>query len=48
MGKHYSNEFKQMIIDKYKSGKHGGYTHIAKMYNISDDTVYKWVKKDRI
>ena len=48
MGKHYSNEFKQMIIDMYKSGKYGGYPRIAKMYNISDDTVYKWVKKDRI
>ena len=48
MGKHYSNEFKQMIIDMYKSGKYGGYTHIAKMHNISDDTIYKWIVKDRI
>ena len=48
MGKHYSNEFKQKIVDEYKSGKYGGYTNIAKKYNLSDDTVYHWIKKDRV
>ena len=47
MGKHYSTEFKQKIIDEYKSGKSGGYQMIAKKYGLSDDTVYHWVVKDR-
>lgn len=48
MGKHYSNEFKQKVIDDYKSGKFGGYPSIAKKYNISKDTLYHWIVKDRI
>ena len=47
MGKHYSTEFKQKIIDEYKSGKSGGYKRVAKKYGLSDDTVYHWVVKDR-
>ena len=47
MGKHYSTEFKQKIIDEYKSGKSGGYNRIAQKYGLSDDTVYHWVVKDR-
>ena len=47
MGKHYSTEFKQRIIDEYKSGKSGGYKRVAQKYGLSDDTVYHWVVKDR-
>ena len=47
MGKHYSTEFKQMVIDEYKSGAFGGYQRVAKKYNLSDDTVYHWIVKDR-
>ena len=47
MGKHYSTGFKQKIIDEYKSGKSGGYARVAKKYNLSEDTVYHWVVKDR-
>ena len=47
MGKHYTTEFKQKIIDEYKSGKSGGYQRVAKKYGLSDDTVYHWVVKDR-
>lgn len=47
MGKHYSIEFKQLIIDEYKSGQFGGYERVAKKYNLSGDTVYHWIVKDR-
>ena len=47
MGKHYTTEFKQKIIDEYKSGKSGVYQRVAKKYGLSDDTVYHWVVKDR-
>ena len=47
MGKHYSTEFKQKIIDEYKSGYSGGYKRVAQKYGLSDDTVYHWVVKDR-
>jgi len=47
MGNHYSTEFKQKIIDEYKSGKSGGYKRVAQKYGLSDDTVYHWVVKDR-
>ena len=47
MGKHFSTEFKQKIIDEYKSGKYGGYVRVAQRHGLSDDTVYKWIVKDR-
>ena len=47
MGKHYSTQFKQKVIDEYKSMKYGGYARIAKKYELSDNTVYHWVVKDR-
>ena len=37
-----------MIIDKYNSKKYGGYKSIAKTYKINQNTVYDWIKKDRI
>ncbi len=30
MGKQYSEEFKQKLIDEYKLGKSGGYPQVAK------------------
>ena len=47
MGKHYSTEFKQKVIDEYKTGNFGGYSQIAKIYGLSDDTIYNWIVKDR-
>ena len=34
MGKHFSNEFKEMVVNEYKSGTSGGYFQVAKKYNI--------------
>jgi len=48
MGKHYDNEFKQKIINDYKSGKYGGRDRLAKHYNIPSSTIMKWIVKDRI
>ena len=47
MGKHYTTEFKQKVIDEYKSGNFGGYVQIAKKYGLSDNTIYHWIVKDR-
>ena len=48
MGKHYKIEFKQKIVDEYKSGTSGGYPQIAKKYSLNENTVYCWIVKDRI
>ena len=48
MGKHYDNEFKQKVIDDYKSGKYGGRDRLAKHYNIPSSTIMKWIVKDKI
>ena len=47
MGKHYSNDFKAKVVSEYKSGEYGSYYILAKKYNISSDTIYKWIVKDR-
>ena len=47
MGKHYDNEFKQKVINDYKSGKYGGRDRLAKHYNIPSSTIMKWIVKDR-
>ena len=47
MGKHYTNEFKQQVIDDYKSGKYGGRYNLAKHYNISNETIWNWISKER-
>ena len=46
MGKHYSIEFKQKVIDEYKTGNFGGYPQIAKKYGLSSGTVSHWVIKN--
>ena len=48
MGKHYSEEFKNEVINAYKSGKYGGYRQVAKMYNIKESAVNNWIVKQRI
>ena len=47
MGKHYSTEFKQKIIDEYKSGKSGGYKRVGrtKEENIDYKERYEILKK---
>ena len=47
MGKQYTNEFKQRVIDDYNSGKYGGRKSLAKHYNISSSTIWHWIVKDR-
>ena len=46
MGKHYSIEFKQKVIDEYKTGNFGGYPQVAKKYGLSPGTVSHWVIKN--
>jgi transposase-like protein len=47
MGKHFSNEFKEKVVNEYKVGIHGGIINLSRYYGISDDTLYNWIKKDR-
>lgn len=47
MGKHYTNEFKEQVLNDYKSGKFGGYFEVAKKYNLSHGTLWNWILKDR-
>ena len=46
MGKHYSNEFKQKVLEEYYSGKYGGYPQVAHRYNINPNTIRHWIDKD--
>ena len=39
----YSEEFKQSIVNLYRSGKGSG--EIMREYGISSSTFYKWVKR---
>ena len=48
MGKHYSNDFKEKVLNDYKSGKYGGYFQVAKEYGLSHGTLWNWIKKDQI
>ena len=48
MGKHYSDELKQKVVDDYKSGTYGGMGTLSKHYNISKNTLRHWIEKDRI
>ena len=45
MGKHYSDEFKNQIIQEYFSGNFGGSKILAKKYNISFHTIDSWICK---
>ena len=35
----YSLEFKNEVLETYKSGKYGGRNQVAKHYNISSTTI---------
>lgn len=43
MGKKYSEDFKNTIIDLYNSGK--GATELAREYGIHIQNIYKWLEK---
>ncbi len=45
MGKHYSDEFKNKIIQEYLSGNCGGSISLSKKYNISYHTIDTWIYK---
>ncbi len=48
MGKHFSKEFKEMVVNDYKKGECGGHQQVAKKYNIDESTLWHWIVKDRI
>ena len=35
-------------MNDYKSKKYGGYKIVAKLYNLNPNTVYNWLRKDKI
>ena len=45
MGKQYSDEFKNKIINEYLSGDFGGSISLGKKYNISYHTIDTWIAK---
>ena len=47
MGKHYSEEFKNRVLNDYKSGNDGGYIQVAKKYDISHGTLSNWIYKEK-
>ncbi len=42
-GVRYSDEFKQQIVDLYRSGKPA--SDLNREYGVSDVTIYKWIKQ---
>jgi len=47
VGKHFDKEFKEMVVNDYKSGNSGGRKQIAKKYNVDESTIWHWIVKDR-
>ncbi len=47
MGKQYSKEFKNQVLNDYKSGNYGGYPQVAKKYGISHGTLSNWIYKEK-
>ena len=47
MGKHFDSEFKEMVVNDYKSGNSGGRKQKAKKYNVDESTIWHWIVKDR-
>lgn len=41
----YSLEFKNEVLEAYKSGIYGGRNQVAKHYNISSATIWNWISK---
>ena len=48
MGKHYSEAFKQKIVDDYNSGKYGGIILLSKHHGLNPYTVRHWIDKDKL
>ena len=48
MGKHYSNDFKEKVVNDYKLGTYGGMNNLSKHYNISKYTLRNWINKDKV
>ena len=48
MGKHFENEFKEMVVKEYKKGTYGGELLTSKQFKISQSTLKNWIKKDKI
>lgn len=44
MGKHYSNKFKNKVLEEYLKGN-GGSISLGKKYNISSSTIDTWIAK---
>ena len=47
MGKHFDKDFKEIVVNDYKSGNSGGRKQIAKKYSIDESTIWHWIVKDR-
>ena len=47
MGKHYDNEFKNMVLSEYKKGTYGGRIPTAKHFGIPEGALGTWIKKER-
>ena len=45
MGKHYTDEIKNKILQEYLDGKNGGSKTLAQKYNISFHTIDGWIYK---
>ena len=42
-GIRYSEEFKQQIVDLYRSGS--SVTYLSREYGVANVTIYKWIKE---
>ncbi len=47
MGKHYDEEFKNMVLAEYKKGTFGGKILTARHFGIAESTLTHWIQKDR-
>ena len=47
MGKHFDNDFKEMVVQEYKTGNYGGHAQVAKKYGIDKSTIWHWIVKDK-
>lgn len=45
MGKHYTDEIKNKILQEYLDGKNGGSKSLSKKYGISYHTIDTWINK---
>ena len=47
MGKHYDEEFKNMVLAEYKKGIHGGRIATARHFGIPEGALNTWIRKDK-